>query len=30
VFFLLKVKCAVIARDIGCDLGQMVIRRGAR
>lgn len=30
VFFLLKVKCGVIARDTGCDLGQMVIRRGAR
>jgi uncharacterized protein with ATP-grasp and redox domains len=27
IFFLLKVKCPVIARDIGCDVGQAVIRR---
>jgi uncharacterized protein with ATP-grasp and redox domains len=28
VFFLLKVKCPVIAADLGCDVGQMVLRRG--
>jgi uncharacterized protein with ATP-grasp and redox domains len=28
VFFLLKVKCAVIARDLGCKLGRILIRRG--
>jgi len=28
MFFLLKVKCRVIARDIGCDVGAMVLRRG--
>ncbi len=27
VFFLLKVKCPVIARDIGCKVGEMVVRR---
>ena len=25
IFFLLKVKCPVIARDIGCEVGQMVV-----
>lgn len=28
VFFLLKAKCAVIARDIGCELGEIVVRHG--
>jgi len=28
LFFLLKVKCPVIARDIGCEVGTMVLRRG--
>jgi uncharacterized protein with ATP-grasp and redox domains len=28
VFFLLTVKCPVIARDLGCAVGQMVLRRG--
>jgi len=28
IFFLLKAKCPVIAQDLGCQLGQMVIRRG--
>jgi len=27
LFFLLKVKCGVIARDLGCDVGEMVVRR---
>lgn len=26
-FFLLKVKCAVVARDLGCRMGEMVVRR---
>ena len=29
VFFLLMAKCPVIARTIGCNVGDMVIRRGA-
>ncbi len=29
VFFMLKVKCPVIARDIGCAVGEMVLRRKA-
>jgi hypothetical protein len=28
VFFILKAKCPVIARDLGCDIGQMILRRG--
>jgi uncharacterized protein with ATP-grasp and redox domains len=28
MFFLLTVKCPVIARDLGCDVGQMILRRG--
>jgi len=28
VFFLLKAKCPVIARDLGCEVGQMVVSRG--
>ena len=27
VFFILKGKCPVIAADLGCDMGQMVLRR---
>ncbi len=27
VIFLLKVKCPVVARDLGCDIGCMVLRR---
>ncbi len=27
-FFLLKAKCPVIARDLGCEIGQMVVCRG--
>jgi uncharacterized protein with ATP-grasp and redox domains len=27
IFFILKVKCAVIAKDIGCDVGSMVLKR---
>jgi len=27
IFFLLKAKCPVIARDIGCDVGRLVIAR---
>ena len=29
VFFLLKVKCPVIATDLGCEVGRMVLRRGS-
>jgi len=29
IFFLLKVKCPVIARDIGCEIGTMVLRRAS-
>lgn len=29
IFFLLKAKCAVVARDLGCEVGELVIRRGA-
>jgi uncharacterized protein with ATP-grasp and redox domains len=28
IFFLLKIKCPVIARDIGCDLGSLVLKKG--
>jgi len=28
VFFLLTAKCPVIAADLGCDVGQMILRRG--
>jgi uncharacterized protein with ATP-grasp and redox domains len=28
VFFLLTVKCPVIARDLGCNVGQTILRRG--
>ena len=27
VFFILKAKCPVIARDLGCDVGSLVLRR---
>ena len=27
IFFMLKVKCPVIARDIGCEFGSLVLRR---
>jgi len=27
VFFLLKVKCPVIAEDIGCPVGTLILRR---
>lgn len=30
IFFLLKVKCPVIAGDIGCDIGQTLVRRKDR
>lgn len=29
IYFLLRVKCPVIARDIGCPLGRMVLQRSA-
>ena len=28
VFYLLKVKCEVIARDVGCPMGTLVMRKG--
>jgi len=28
LFFLLKAKCSMIARDLGCEVGRLVIRRG--
>jgi uncharacterized protein with ATP-grasp and redox domains len=27
IFFILKAKCPVIAADLGCDMGQMILRR---
>jgi uncharacterized protein with ATP-grasp and redox domains len=30
IFFLLKVKCPVIGRDIGCDVGSLVLRRSSQ
>ena len=27
-FFILKAKCSMIAEHLGCDIGQMVLRRG--
>jgi len=27
VFFILKVKCPVIARDLGCEVGEMILRK---
>lgn len=29
IYFLLRVKCPVIARDVGCPVGRMVLRRSA-
>jgi uncharacterized protein with ATP-grasp and redox domains len=30
MWFLLKAKCPVIARDIGCEIGSLILRRSAR
>jgi hypothetical protein len=30
IFFILKAKCPVIARDLGCEVGQMILRRGEK
>lgn len=27
IFFILKAKCPVIARDLGCEVGEMIVRR---
>ena len=27
IFFVLKAKCHVIARDLGCDVGEMILRK---
>jgi uncharacterized protein with ATP-grasp and redox domains len=27
IFFILKVKCPVIARDLGCEIGRMILRK---
>jgi len=27
IFFILKAKCPVIARDLGCEVGEMILRR---
>ena len=27
IFFLLKVKCSIIARDIGCEVGEMILQK---
>jgi uncharacterized protein with ATP-grasp and redox domains len=27
IFFLLKVKCPVIARNIGCEVGEMILQK---
>jgi uncharacterized protein with ATP-grasp and redox domains len=27
IFFVLKAKCPVIARDLGCEVGEMILRR---
>jgi uncharacterized protein with ATP-grasp and redox domains len=27
IFFILKAKCSVIARDLGCEVGEMILRR---
>lgn len=29
IFFLLKAKCAVIAQDVGCEIGEVILREGA-
>jgi len=28
IFFILKAKCPVIARNLGCEVGEMILRRG--
>ncbi len=30
IFFILKAKCPVIARDLGCKVGEMILRRSER
>jgi len=30
IFFVLKAKCPVIARDLGCAVGEMILRRGEK
>lgn len=30
MFFVLKAKCPVLAADLGCDIGQMILRRSHR
>ena len=30
IFFILKAKCPVIARDLGCELGSLVLQRSRR
>jgi uncharacterized protein with ATP-grasp and redox domains len=30
VFFILKAKCPVIAKDLGCEVGEMILRRGEK
>jgi len=30
IFFILKAKCPVIARDLGCEVGEMILRRGEK
>ena len=27
IFFILKAKCPVIARDLGCEVGEMILRK---
>jgi len=29
IFFILKAKCPVIARDLGCEVGSLVLRRSS-
>ena len=30
IFFVLKAKCPVIARDLGCEIGEMILRRSEK
>lgn len=30
IFFMLKAKCPVIARDLGCEVGEMILRRSEK
>jgi len=30
IFFILKAKCPVIARDLSCEVGEMILRRGEK